>query len=207
MDQFKYNQILFNIDKEFETNHKEVSFIAAYVVSTTTGKKRYRAFQKVQNNFMPLNMDYLKDLENEGVFTDFTNYILPKLLLKENNMDKIKILEDQIVELKHQLCILQLNGIIEECTSIQKYYKKKLKEGFMDDHNGPLERDIDRATNLLLVANKALGYANKLKNTDQKRAHQSRVMKHINRIAKELFELTKRLPQGSPYSQGISYEA
>lgn len=123
-------------------------------------------------------------------------------------MNKIEQLENMIVEMKHKLAIAELDYIIETGTVAKKKLQAKLiSEGFIDNHNGPEEANIDKLRRMLDAASKALEFANKLKSPEQKKANQSRIMSHINKLANALMSATKGMSDQRDIDANLPFAA
>lgn len=119
-----------------------------------------------------------------------------------NNDKKIALLEGKIVEIKDMLIKATFEELVKEAATLAASAKAKLKEGFIDNHNGPLEAELDDLLFKFNAAKRAIGLVNKLKNPDQKRQHQSRVMSLLNQIRSRLGKVADQVYTSSPMSRG-----
>lgn len=68
-----------------------------------------------------------------------------------------------------------------------------LNEGFMDSHDGELEKDMDEAARRFAVIRHAMTLVNKLPEGESKTKNKSRIFGHLNATRNILNKLIKRL--------------
>ena len=88
---------------------------------------------------------------------------------------------------------IALNGfyvILERLGEMRRLSREVLKEGFMDNHRGDLDRKFDELEAKVIAARRALGTINSSRMTpEQQREHKSKIMRHINFFRKQLLSL------------------
>lgn len=89
---------------------------------------------------------------------------------------------------KVEAILEKLEGTKEKIEKvIEKRQAKAISEGFIDDHNGPLEAQMDELARKFTVARKAVGLVNKLSDDPEKQTeHRKRIWAHLNQIRREL---------------------
>lgn len=84
--------------------------------------------------------------------------------------------------------------ILERLREMRKLSEQMLKEGFMDNHRGDLDKKFDELEAKVIAARRALGTINSSRMTpEQQTEHRSRIMRHINFFRKQLHEVMKEL--------------
>ncbi len=84
--------------------------------------------------------------------------------------------------------------ILERLKEMREISKETLKEGFMDNHRGDLEKKFDELEAKIIAARRALGTINSARMTPEQQAiHKSKIMRHINFFRKQLHDVMKEL--------------
>lgn len=84
--------------------------------------------------------------------------------------------------------------ILERLREMRKISREVLKEGFMDNHRGDLERKFDELETKVIAARRALGTVNSARMTPEQQAlHKSKIMRHINFFRRQLHDVMKEL--------------
>ena len=83
----------------------------------------------------------------------------------------------------------KLAKINEQLESLVKKKESLLKEGFIDDHNGPLEAKFDEIKRKVLAAERAIGISNRIKDPIERRKHKSRIMSLMNKLRHGMYDI------------------
>ena len=94
--------------------------------------------------------------------------------------------EMNILEMSHE-------DMVDRANSLSEIKDSMLKEGLIDDHNGPLEKQFDEVFQRLQAAKRGLGLANKLETPQERKFHKARVMGNMNKIRHMLYNIQKTL--------------
>lgn len=112
-------------------------------------------------------------------------------------MDKrIALLEGKLIDLNDKIIKEEIKQNINECIAMIG----KLKEGFTDDHNGPLEKELDDMLRQIETAKKALAIANRLPR-DERKAHQGKLFGFLNKLRFKRNDIADRVYTNSPMSK------
>lgn len=85
-------------------------------------------------------------------------------------------------------------ALLEKYNRIKvKLQEHKLTEGFIEDHNGPLEAEMDQAARRFEVVRNAIGLVNKLPAGESKTRNKKRMWGHLNNIRNTLNKIMKQL--------------
>jgi len=85
-------------------------------------------------------------------------------------------------------------ALLEKYNRIKvKLQERKLTEGFIEDHNGPLEAEMDQAARRFEVVRNAIGLVNKLPTGESKTRNKKRMWGHLNNIRNTLNKIMKQL--------------
>jgi hypothetical protein len=95
--------------------------------------------------------------------------------------------------LKELICENELKELKTQIINLEKEYKSRLKEGVLDFDNTDLSYVFDEAKKRYMAAKKGLAISNKLRDPEQKKMNQARVMSNLNKLRAFLANLTKTI--------------
>lgn len=85
------------------------------------------------------------------------------------------------------------NALNEVFKLVKKVKDEFISEGLLDNHNGPLEAEMNELERLFAVSRKGLALANKLTDAESRQTHKRRMMAHMNKIRNKLDNVMQML--------------
>lgn len=100
----------------------------------------------------------------------------------------------EMVQLSETKEIQQDFKTLNEVFGLVKRVKDEfISEGLMDNHNGPLEAEMNELERMFAVSRKGLALANQLRDAESRETHKRRMLTHMNKIRLKLDKVMQML--------------